>query len=127
MIDIDLGNIKPTRDLTYIEDTVNGFLAIHNCKELTGNVTNIGMNEEISIEELANTIAGLLGTNILIREDKQRVRPENSEVERLKCDNSKLMNYTGWKPKYNLNNGLKKTIEWFKQNWKFYKAWLYNK
>jgi len=124
--ELDLGNTKPTRDLTYVIDTANGFIEIFKSEDLTGSVTNIGMNEEISVEELANSIAGLLGIKISIKEDKQRVRPENSEVERLRCDNTKVMKYTKWKPEYNLSKGLNETIGWIKENLEFYKHDIYN-
>lgn len=124
--ELDLGNTKPTRDLTYVKDTANGFIEIFKSDVLIGSVTNIGMNEEISVEELANSIAGLLGIKISIKEDKQRVRPENSEVERLRCDNTKIMKYTEWKPEYNLTKGLSETIGWIKENLNSYKADIYN-
>ena len=124
--ELDLGNTKPTRDLTYVQDTVNGFIEIFKSEDLIGSVTNIGMNEEISVEDLTNTIAGLLGIKISIKEDKQRVRPENSEVERLRCDNTKLMKNTGWKPRYDLTKGLKETISWIKNNLEVYKHDIYN-
>ena len=84
------------------------------------------MNEEISVEDLANSIAKLLGIKISIKEDKQRVRPEKSEVERLRCDNSKLLKHTKWKPQYNLRKGLNETISWIKENLEIYKHYLYN-
>ncbi len=124
--ELDLGNTRPTRDLTYVQDTANGFIEIFKSDVLVGSVTNIGMNEEISVEELANSIAGLLGIKISIKEDKQRVRPENSEVERLRCDNTKLMQNTGWKPEYDLTKGLNETINWLRENLNSYKANIYN-
>jgi dTDP-glucose 4,6-dehydratase len=124
--ELDLGNTRPTRDLTYVQDTVAGFIEIFKCEDLIGCVTNIGMNEEISVADLANSISDLLGIITSIREDNQRVRPENSEVERLRCDNTKLMKYTSWKPKYNLKKGLNETIEWIKDNLESYKADIYN-
>jgi len=124
--ELNLGNTKPTRDLTFVQDTVSGFIEIFNCKDLIGSVTNIGMNEEISIGDLANSLAELLGINISINEDKQRVRPENSEVERLRCDNKKIMKYTDWKPKYDLTKGLIETISWIKNNLEIYKHYIYN-
>lgn len=123
---LNLGNIKPTRDLTFVKDTVNGFIGIFNSKKLTGTITNIGMNQEISIEELADKIAGLLNLSVSVNEDKQRVRPENSEVERLKCDNRKLVENTGWRPEYDLNSGLNETINWIKSNLSWFKADIYN-
>ena len=124
--ELNLGNTKPTRDLTFVKDTVNGFIEIFNSKKLTGMVTNIGMNQEISIEDLADKIAGLLNLNVSLKEDKQRVRPENSEVERLKCDNRKLVENTGWRPEYDLNSGLNETINWIKSNLSWFKADIYN-
>jgi len=121
-----LGNTSPTRDLTYVNDMVAGFIEIYKSTDLFGKVTNIGMNEEISIEELAKTIAELLGLSITIREDNKRVRPENSEVDKLRCDNTKLEKYTAWEPKYNLKQGLTETINWLKENIGIYKADIYN-
>lgn len=124
--ELDLGNAKPTRDLTYVKDTIEGFIEIFKSQSLIGEATNIGMNEEISIGTLANNIAELLGKQIIIKEDKQRIRPENSEVERLRCDNTKLMKYTDWKPRYNLETGVSETIDWIKDNMDLYKADIYN-
>lgn len=124
--ELDLGNTKPTRDLTYVKDTVTGFIEIFKSKNLIGEAINIGMNDEISVEKLVKTIGKLLGRQITIKEDKQRVRPENSEVERLRCDNTKLMQRTDWKPNYNLKTGLSETIEWIKDNLNLYKADIYN-
>ena len=123
---LKLGNTSPTRDLTYVKDTVSGFLEIFNSKNLTGTITNIGMNEEISIGDLAEMIAKLMNVELTIELDNQRVRPDKSEVERLKCDNSFLMKNTSWKPKYNLKKGLAETAEWLKNNLVLYKADLYN-
>jgi dTDP-glucose 4,6-dehydratase len=122
--ELDLGNTKPTRDLTFVLDTVCGFLEIYNCSDLTGSVTNIGLNEEISVRDLALAIADELGVSI--KEDKKRVRPENSEVERLRCDNSKLLKHTGWRPNYDLKKGLRETINWIKANLEVYKPEIYN-
>ena len=123
---LDLGNTKPTRDLTYVKDTAAGFIDIFKSEDLIGSATNIGMNEEISVEDLANNIAELLGIKIVIKEDKQRVRPENSEVERLRCDNKKLMKYANWMPQYDLRKGLNETISWIKDNLEVYKYDIYN-
>jgi NAD dependent epimerase/dehydratase len=124
--ELNLGNAKPTRDLTYVKDTVNGFIEIFNSEDLIGGVTNIGMNEEISVKDLVNTIAKLLELKVSIKEDKNRVRPENSEVERLKCNNTRIMKYTKWKPHYDLTKGLKETITWLKENLNSYKPDIYN-
>jgi len=108
--ELELGNTEPTRDLTYVRDTINGFTEIFKCEKLIGSVTNIGMNEEISVRNVASTIADLIGVKVKIKEDKQRVRPEKSEVERLRCDNNRIMKFTNWKPQNNLTKGLGETI-----------------
>jgi len=123
---IQLGNLSPTRDLTYVEDTVKGFLSVLDTEELQGEVVNIGNNMEISIGDLANTIAVLMEESIEIIQEDQRIRPEQSEVERLFCDNTKIKQATGWSPEFDLNQGLKETIEWMRAHSGEYKSELYN-
>lgn len=123
---INLGNLLPTRDLTFVRDTVEAFIEIYRSNYLYGEIVNIGMNEEISMGDLAKIIAQLLDTEIRIFSDVQRVRPEKSEVDRLLCNNSKIYEYTNWKPRYNLHSGLLETIAWMKKNMKFYKTEIYN-
>ena len=108
---LKLGNLSPTRDLTYVSDTCNAFFDIYKSHSLFGEVTNIGMNSEISIGDLAALIANLLDFDISIECSDERVRPENSEVERLICDNTKLMKHTSWKPEYDLQQGLYQPAE----------------
>lgn len=122
---VKLGNLHTTRDLTYVKDVTEGFLEIANSDNLIGEVTNIGMNQEISISGLAHLIAKIMDVNIEIKMEKERVRPANSEVERLKCDNKKVCSRTNWKPKYNLESGLKETINWLRDNIIHYKPELY--
>ena len=124
---IKLGNIKPTRDYTYVLDTVGGYLAIGESNELTGQVTNIGTNTEISIKDLTQKIANLCGVEVSIIEDIERIRPGKSEVERLVCDNAKIIEHTAWRPNNTLDEGLKATIDWMKKNIQLYKAGIYNK
>jgi len=123
---IFLGSLEPTRDLTYVKDTCDGFLEILSTNKLYGEATNIGMSKEISIGDLANNIIQIIGSNIKIESDNNRLRPKNSEVYRLLCDNSKLMKHTKWNPKYDLQQGLVKTIEWVKANINYYKLNHYN-
>ena len=123
---LTLGNLCPTRDLTFVKDTANGFVAIAESDKLFGEVTNIGMNNEISIGDLATLISVLLDTEIKIVSDNERIRPEKSEVERLRCDNSKILKFTNWKPQYDLKRGLLETIEWLKSNIRYYKSETYN-
>ncbi len=123
---IKLGNLHPTRDLTFVKDTVNAFIEIFNSEKLFGEITNIGMNEEISIGNLVKLIAKLMNKKVEIIEDNKRTRPKKSEVDRLYCDNSKLLANTNWKPKYNSKQGLIETIKWLKSHQNFYKADIYN-
>ena len=123
---IELGNLHPKRDLTYVRDTVKGFLKIAKSDKLFGEVTNIGTNEEISIRELVKIISKQMNVSINITAQNVRKRKENSEVDRLRCDNSKLIENTKWKPKYDLKEGIYETIEWIKKNLKYYKTEKYN-
>ena len=123
---IKLGSIHPTRDLTYVKDTVEGFLAVAQSGKSIGEVINIGMNSEISIKNLAKLIAELMNVEIEIAIEKERLRPEKSEVERLRSDTKKAKELLGWSPKYTLESGLKETIAWFKRNLDFYKSEIYN-
>ena len=126
--DINLGNLLPTRDLTYVSDTCNGFLEILKSNDLFGKVTNIGMNKEISIEDLAKLIAKIMRVEITFNSSNERIRPEKSEVERLICDNSKLVASTSWNPEYTLDQGLVEVINWMKvsKNLNLYKIEQYN-
>ena len=113
---------------TIISVVCTGILALAECDVAVGQECNIGSGREISIEDLAKTIAKILARDINILTDKQRQRPSASEVERLLCDNTKIASLTGWKPGYDLEEGLKETIEWFKdeENLRHYKADVYN-
>jgi nucleoside-diphosphate-sugar epimerase len=121
-----LGNLAPTRDLTYVKDTVNGFFEIACSGNLFGEVTNIGMNQEISIKDLVLLIMEIIGKSVEIKVETSRVRPENSEVNRLLCNNNKIKSITGWEPGYDLKKGLIETIDWIKNNITIYKTELYN-
>ena len=123
---IKLGNLFPTRDLTFVKDTVSGFYAIFKCQELKGQVTNIGMRKEISMAELSKLILKLLGKEIMIEEENIRIRPRASEVDRLVCDNSKIMKQTNWSPTFTLEQGIEETIKWLKENKDKYKYLIYN-
>mgnify|MGYP001192159008 CR=1 FL=1 len=123
---IKLGNLSPTRDLTYVTDTCFGFLEIFKSDSLFGEVTNIGMNSEKSIGDLAKLIVNLMDIDIPIVEDKNRFRPENSEVDRLLCNETKLLQNTNWKPVYDLKSGLEETISWIKDFLYLYKSDFYH-
>lgn len=124
--EIKLGNLAPTRDLTYVKDTARAFIEISKNNSLDGQATNIGMNEEISIGELVDLISNIVGSEIKPMADKKRVRPEKSEVERLWCDNTKIMKNTSWRPEFNLESGLRETVKWMQKNLSLYKSDIYN-
>lgn len=123
---LKLGNLSPTRDLTFVKDTANGFFQIAEAEGLFGEITNIGMSDEISVGNLVQLIADLIGTQVEIQSDEQRVRPDKSEVERLFCDNSKILANTAWTPAYDLKSGLMETIHWIKNNLSYFKSDIYN-
>ncbi len=113
---IRLGNLDPTRDLSHVLDTVEGFLAAAASAQAVGTVLNLGNGKEISIGDLAHRIAGLTGTDVVIECDEQRVRPAGSEVERLLADNRQMLELTGWEPRISLDDGLRITIDWIREN-----------
>ncbi|MCX6240379.1 MAG: NAD-dependent 4,6-dehydratase LegB [Bacteroidetes bacterium] len=125
--EISLGSLSPTRDLNYVRDTANGFIKAAESDAAMGEVVNLGSNYEISIGDLARKIAALMGKTIDIGRESARIRPEKSEVERLWADNSKAKSLFGWAPEYNLERGLKETINWFSSpgNMQFYKPDIY--
>ena len=123
-----MGATTPTRDLTYVEDTVRGFIAAGEAKSSKGEIINLGNNSEISIYNLVELIAKLMDVKITIEGDKNRKRPSKSEVDRLWADNTKAKKILKWAPAYNLEDGLNKTIAWFKEgdHLKKYKSEIYN-
>jgi len=123
---LKLGNIYTTRDLTFVKDTCSGFIEIYKSQKLFGEVTNIGMNHEIKMSELVNMIMKLMNVELDVEYEAERIRPEKSEVERLICDNSKILKETNWKPQYTLESGLFETIKWFKEYIHYYKSAIYN-
>ncbi|WP_319245022.1 NAD-dependent 4,6-dehydratase LegB [uncultured Propionivibrio sp.] len=116
---IKLGAVRPTRDFNYVADTVRGFMAALDSPRGLGEVVNIGSNFEVSIGETAQTIAELMGADIQIVVDNDRLRPEKSEVERLWADNTKAFDLLGWRPAYaglaGFRRGLTETIAWFSE------------
>ena len=123
---IKLGNLSPTRDFSYVRDTVNGFVSLAKSEKTIGEITNIGSNFEISMSNTVDLIVDIIGKEVEIITDEKRVRPDKSEVDRLYCDNSKIKELTSWKPQYTLEEGLKETIDWLKNNMEFYKPEIYN-
>jgi dTDP-glucose 4,6-dehydratase len=129
---IKLGAVHPTRDFNYVTDTVSGFISALNCPHAVGDVINIGSNFEISIGDTARAIARVMGAEIEIVTDEQRLRPEKSEVERLWASNDKARELLGWKPQYGgldgFQRGLAETVAWFRKSAHLtpYKADIYN-
>ena len=127
-----LGAIIPTRDFSYVQDTVDAFIATLKSDKGLGEVVNFGSNFEISISDVAALIAEKMNVKIDIASDTERMRPVNSEVERLWADNSKVRDLFGWSPNYagrdGLARGLQETINWFTQpeNLQRYKSDIYN-
>lgn len=126
--EISLGSLTPTRDLNFVKDTANGFIAAAESDIAMGEVVNLGSNFEISIGDLVKKIAGIMGATIEVNRASDRIRPGKSEVGRLWADNKKAMKLFGWAPGYSLEQGLEETINWFKSegSMQFYKPDLYN-
>lgn len=129
---IRIGALHPTRDFSYIDDTVKGFIAVAKSDRTVGEVINVGSGFEVSIGDTADLISEMIGADIELETDPQRVRPEKSEVERLWADNTKARILTGWEPEFagreGFKKGLKNTIEWFSktENLSHYKEDIYN-
>lgn len=129
---LKLGAIHPTRDFSYVSDTVNGFIAMAESDRVLGEEINLGSNFEISIGDTVQLIAEAMNVEIDIKTDEQRLRPHNSEVERLWADNRKALELLDWSPEYAQHDGFKhalaKTAQWFTDpvNLAHYKHGIYN-
>lgn len=124
--EIKLGSLTPTRDFNYVKDTVNGFYEIYKSDKTIGEEINIATQTEISVGELAREIISQINKNATIICEEERLRPEKSEVNRLLGCNKKILELTNWKPQYNLEHGIKETIQWIRDNLQHYKANIYN-
>lgn len=126
--EIAIGDTGPTRDFNYVEDTCRAFVMLADCDDAVGETVNAGSNFEISIGDTFEMIRRLMGSKARLVVDEARRRPEKSEVFRLWCDNSKIKRLTGFEPKYDIELGLRKTIDWFTEpgNLKNYKPGIYN-
>jgi len=123
--EIKLGNLEPTRDLNFVADTVEGFIKAAETPAAIGEVINLGSGREISIGDLAALILKLMNKEIPIAMEGARVRPENSEVDRLCADGRKGQAILGWTPHYSLEEGLAATIEWIRENSERYRTGIY--
>ena len=124
--EIKLGNIKPSRDFTYVSDACCAFLDILKIKNFFGNTLNVGSNNEYTIEYIAKKILAKLNSKANIKKEIQRTRSPNSEVVRLVCDNSKILKNTQWKPKVKIEKGLDMTINWFRKFKDLFKHDIYH-
>jgi dTDP-glucose 4,6-dehydratase len=124
--EIKLGSLSPTRDFNFVKDTVNGFIEIAKSDKTLGEEINIATQKEISIGMLANELIKQINPSANIVCDGDRLRPENSEVNRLLGSNDKIKQLTNWEPKYSFEQGLAETIEFFKYNLEKYKIDIYN-
>lgn len=123
-----LGSLSPTRDFNFVADTCSGFIALAQCEQTVGRTVNIGSGTEISIGDTVKKIADIIGVEAEIECDEQRLRPAESEVERLCCDNTLIRSLTAFEPAYTLEAGLRETIDWFAipDNLRRYKVDAYN-
>jgi NAD dependent epimerase/dehydratase len=123
---VKLGSLEPVRDLTYVKDTVCGFLAVACSKGCVGKAINIGTGKGVAINDLIKAISRMMGKGIDLKVDSERIRPEKSEVWELICNYSRAREITGWEPKYSLEEGLEESIEWVRKNLERYKVDIYN-
>ena len=123
--EIQLGLLTPVRDISYVDDIVEGFIKVAQSERSVGEVINVGSGTGISVGDLAKRIMGVMGKHVRIASDVSRLRPERSEVMRLICDYSKAKELVGWKPKVSLDEGLGRTICYIRENIHRYKADLY--
>lgn len=124
--EIKLGSLTPTRDFNYVKDTAEAFVKIAESDKTIGEVINAGTNCEITIGDTVKKIINIIGEDVRIICDNERIRPEKSEVNRLWADNSKIKNLTEWRPKYSLDEGLQETVNWIKNNMQYFKVDIYN-
>ena len=126
--EIKLGDTSPTRDFNFVTDTCVGMMAIAQSEQTIGETINIGSNFEISVQDTLEIIKDIMQSDVKFIVDEQRLRPKDSEVFRLWCDNSMIKNLTAFEPQYNIRQGLEETINWFvnPDNLKRYKADIYN-
>jgi len=122
---VRLGHVHPTRDLSYVADTVEGFLLAASTREAIGRTINIGSGREICVHDLAKLIARLMDKPIDIERDTPRLRPDSSEVERLLADNHLARELLAWEPRIILEEGLKKTIDWMNCHIERYRPGVY--
>lgn len=124
--EIEIGSLTTSRDLTYVTDSVSGFIQFAECDEVIGQVVNLGSENEISVENLIESMGKSLGKRLKTIQEDERIRPEKSEVKRLVSNSEKAKKLFGWKPQIQIEEGIQKTISWIKENVDLYKKEIYN-
>jgi NAD dependent epimerase/dehydratase len=117
---VRIGSLDPVRDLTFVSDTIEGFIRAAEAKDIVGQVVNLGTGQAVSIRELAQTIFDLLGVTPNVVTDPNRIRPAASEVQRLISNNGKALKMIGWRPMVSLKDGLGRTIQWIREHTELY-------
>ena len=123
---IELGSLAPVRDLTFVGDTVRGFVRVAEVPETAGETINVGSGSGVTVGELAERVLSLLGRRLPVTAAEERLRPERSEVFTLICDNRKAAEMLGWRPSVSLDDGLRAVIDWVREHPALYKAEAYN-
>jgi NAD dependent epimerase/dehydratase len=123
---IELGDLRPVRDFNYVQDTVEGFIALARSKRAIGETINLGSGRGVTIKETVRLIGEVAGSKIVVRTDKKRLRPAKSEVFKLIASNKKARRLAGWKPRYTLEQGLRETLDYIRRELAEYKADIYN-
>ncbi|MFZ5982562.1 MAG: GDP-mannose 4,6-dehydratase, partial [Patescibacteria group bacterium] len=123
---IKLGSLSPVRDFTFVKDTARAFVMSAESEKNIGEIVNFGTGKGVTIQEVKEMIEKIIGRKIAVECDKQRIRPEKSEVFKLICDNKKAKRITGWKPEYSLEEGIKETIDFIREHLDLYKPDIYN-
>ncbi|GAP17083.1 GDP-mannose 4,6-dehydratase [Levilinea saccharolytica] len=123
--EIHLGNLDTRRDFTFVSDTVRGFLCAAQAEQVEGETFNLGTGQEVTIRELLERILKIVGRDVRVRVDDQRLRPENSEVLRLLSNNEKARQRLHWQPEVSLEAGLEQTVEWIRQHQSLYRPGVY--
>ncbi|MDO8638531.1 MAG: SDR family NAD(P)-dependent oxidoreductase [Candidatus Daviesbacteria bacterium] len=124
--EVKLGSLDPIRDYTFVKDTAEGFINVALFDKTIGETMNLGVGKGYSIKEIFNLISNLTQIDKKVVTDAQRIRPRNSEVWQLVCSNEKMKKLIGWTPQTSLEEGLKTTIEWIKENLELYKPEVYS-
>ncbi len=124
---LHLGSLDTKRDFTYVSDTVAGFICAAEAQNVEGQVFNLGTGSEVTIGELVQIIGRIVGRNLKVIQEGQRLRPGKSEVMRLLSDNRKARKYLGWQPKVSIEQGLGQTVDWIRRNTQFYRPDQYQR